>query len=175
MKAPKSWFVTEGIAELGLADAAIDMDPDLIERITMRLDANLAELETRGARVSGWVFSGTPDTSNSETIVDIPNGLVNLVVLSAAVVAAPSIGKNLSSVTVAQLKLARDNLMYFDSTSIPSMQRNSNMPFGSGNQQMADGPQFYRRRPPQLAAGPDSNFDNPDIELWGGSFNGDTR
>ncbi|WP_024905470.1 packaged DNA stabilization gp4 family protein [Robbsia andropogonis] len=175
MKAPKSWFVAEGIAELGLAGAAVDMDPEMIERVSLRLDANLAELETKGARVSGWVFSSEPEVNNGGVIVNVPNGLVNLVILSAAIVAAPSIGKNLSSVTVAQLKLARDNLMNFQSSNIPSMRRNTNMPFGSGNQQMADGPQFYRRLPPQLGVGPDSNFDNPDIELWGSSSNGGQR
>jgi hypothetical protein len=57
----------------------------------------------------------TPDgIANVATVVNIPTGLVNLVILSAAIVAAPSIGKNLSSVTVAQLKLARDNLLFFN-------------------------------------------------------------
>lgn len=169
MKAPKSYFVQEGIAELGLAGAVYDMQPEDIERICNRLDANLAELETKGARIPGWSYADSPSVSNAATEVNVPMGLVNLVILSAAIVAAPSIGKNLSSVTVAQLKLARDNLLFFNKK-IPQYQRNTNMPVGSGNQVWADGVQFYANRPPRLDAGPDSHVD-PDMELWSGDNN----
>lgn len=169
MKAPKSYFVENGLAELGLSGAVFDFPPEEMERICGRLDANLAELETKGARISGWVYADSPDVANSATIVNVPMGLVNLIVLSAAIVAAPSIGKNLSSVTVAQLKLARDNLLFFGKK-IPQYQRNTNMPVGSGNQVWADGVQFYANRPPRLDAGPDSHVD-PDMELWSGDNN----
>lgn len=169
MKAPKSYFVENGLAELGLSGAVYDFPPEEMERICNRLDANLAELETKGARVSGWVYADRPDIANAATIVNVPTGLVNLVILSAAIVAAPSIGKNLSSVTVAQLKLSRDNLLFFGKR-IPQYQRNPNMPVGSGNQVWADGVQFYPLRPPQLDAGPDSHID-PDMELWSGNTN----
>lgn len=166
MKAPKSYFVENGLAELGLSGAVYDFPPEEMERICNRLDANLAELETKGARVSGWVYADSPDVANAATVVNIPMGLVNLVVLSAAIVAAPSIGKNLSSVTVAQLKLARDNLLFFGKR-IPQYQRNTNTPVGSGNQVWADGVQYYVDRPPRLDAGPDSHID-PDMEVWSG-------
>lgn len=166
MKAPKSYFVENGLAELGLSGAVYDFPPEEMARICDRLDANLAELETKGARISGWVFADTPSVANAATVVNIPTGLVNLVILSAAIVAAPSIGKNLSSVTVAQLKLARDNLLFFRKP-IPQYQRPINMPVGSGNQRFADGPQFYPQRPPQLDSGPDSHM-SPDLELWDG-------
>lgn len=169
MKATKAYFVQEGIAELGLAGAVYDMQPEDIERICNRLDANLAELETKGARIPGWSYADTPNVSNSATEVNVPTGLVNLLILSAAIVAAPSIGKNLSSVTVAQLKLARDNLLY-RGRSIPQYQRNTNMPVGSGNQVWADGVQFYVNRPPQLDAGPDSAM-SPEMDLWSGDNN----
>ena len=169
MRAPKSFFVEQGLAELGLSGAVFDFPPEEIERITNRLDANLAELETKGARIRGWAFADTPDGANSATVVNIPTGLVNLVILSAAIVAAPSIGKNLSSVTVAQLKLARDNLLFFGKK-IPEYQRNTNMPVGSGNQIWADGVQFYVNRPPRVDAGPDAHLD-PDMEIWSGDNN----
>jgi hypothetical protein len=169
MRAPKSYFVQEGIAELGLAGAVYDMQAEDIERICGRLDANLAELETKGARIPGWSYADSPGVSNAATEVNVPMGLVNLIILSAAIVAAPSIGKNLSSVTVAQLKLARDNLLFFNKK-IPQYQRNTNMPVGSGNQVWADGVQFYTNRPPRLDAGPDSHVD-PDMDLWSGDNN----
>lgn len=169
MKATKAYFVQEGIAELGLAGAVYDMQPEDIERICNRLDANLAELETKGARIPGWSYSDSPSVSNSATEVNVPTGLVNLIILSAAIVAAPSIGKNLSSVTVAQLKLARDNLLFFGKK-IPEYHRPSNMPVGSGRQIWADGQQFYANRTPQLDAGPDSHID-PDLQLWDGNNN----
>ncbi|SAL10469.1 P22 tail accessory factor [Caballeronia turbans] len=169
MKAPKSFFVENGLAELGLSGAVFDFPPEEMERICNRLDANLAELETKGARISGWTFADSPDVANAATIVNVPMGLVNLIILSAAIVAAPSIGKNLSSVTVAQLKLARDNLLFFNKK-IPQYQRNTNMPVGSGNQVWADGVQFYTNRPPRLDAGPDSHVD-PDMDLWSGDNN----
>jgi hypothetical protein len=169
VKAPKSYFVENGLAELGLSGVVYDFPPEEMARICNRLDANLAELETKGARIPGWSYADTPDVANSATVVNIPVGLVNLVVLSAAIVAAPSIGKNLSSVTVAQLKLARDNLLFFGKT-VPQYQRPSNMPVGSGNQPWADGVQFYPQRPPRLDAGPDSHID-PDMELWNGDNN----
>jgi hypothetical protein len=166
VRAPKSYFVENGLAELGLSGAVYDFPPEEMERICNRLDANLAELETKGARVRGWVYADTPDGANAATIVNVPTGLVNLVILSAAIVAAPSIGKNLSSVTVAQLKLARDNLLFFGKK-IPQYQRNTNMPVGSGNNIWADGVQFYVDRPPRVDAGPDAHLD-PDMELWNG-------
>ena len=169
MRAPKSYFVENGLAELGLSGAVFDFPPEEMERICNRLDANLAELETKGARISGWVYADSPDVANAATIVNVPMGLVNLIILSAAIVAAPSIGKNLSSVTVAQLKLARDNLLFFNK-SIPQYQRPSNMPVGSGRQVWADGQQFFAQRPPQLDAGPDSHID-PDLDLWSGDNN----
>ena len=169
MKAPKSFFVENGLAELGLSGAVFDFPPEEMERICNRLDANLAELETKGARISGWVYADSPDVANAATIVNVPMGLVNLIILSAAIVAAPSIGKNLSSVTVAQLKLARDNLLFFNKA-IPQYQRPSNMPVGSGRQVWADGQQFFAQRPPQLDAGPDSHID-PDLDLWSGDNN----
>jgi len=169
MRANKAWFVQQGLGELGLTSAVYDMEPEDLERISGRLDANLAELETKGARISGWVYADTPGVADLETVVNIPNGVVNLVILTAAIVAAPSIGKNLSSVTVAQLKLSRDNLLFFNKK-IPQYQRNTNMPVGSGNQPWADGVQFYPQRPPQLDAGPDSHM-SPDMELWSGDNN----
>ena len=169
MRAPKSYFVENGLAELGLSGAVYDFPPEEMERICNRLDANLAELETKGARIRGWVFADTPDGANSATVVNIPTGLVNLVILSAAIVAAPSIGKNLSSVTVAQLKLARDNLLFFGKR-VPQYHRPSNMPMGSGNQIFADGVQFYPQRPPRLDAGPDAHLD-PDMEISSGNNN----
>lgn len=169
MRAPKSFFVQEGIAELGLAGAVYDMQPEDIERICGRLDANLAELETKGARIPGWSYADSPNVSNAATEVNVPMGLVNLIILSAAIVAAPSIGKNLSSVTVAQLKLARDNLLFFNKK-IPQYQRPSNMPVGSGRQVWADGQQFFAQRPPRVDAGPDSHM-SPDMELWSGDNN----
>lgn len=169
MRAPKSYFVENGIAELGLAGAVYDMEPEDLERISNRLDAYLAELEVKGARVPGWSYADTPDVANLATIVNVPAHLVNLVILSAAIIAAPSIGKNLSSITVAQLKMSRDSMLYANKT-IPRMQRNTNMPVGSGNQRMADGVQFYVNRPPKLDAGPDTAF-APDMELWSGDSN----
>ncbi len=169
MKAPKSFFVENGLAELGLSGVVYDFPPEEMERICNRLDANLAELETKGARIPGWSYADSPGISNAATVVNVPTGLVNLIILSAAVVAAPSVGKNLSSVTVAQLKLARDNLLFFGKR-IPQYQRNTNTPVGSGNQAWADGVQFYVNRPPQLDAGPDSHVD-PDMELWSGDNN----
>jgi len=169
VKATKAFFVENGLAELGLSGAVYDFPPEEMERICNRLDANLAELETKGARVRGWVYADTPGIANSETMVNIPTGLVNLVILTAAIVAAPSIGKNLSSITVAQLKLSRDNILYFGKK-IPQYQRNTNTPVGSGNQIWADGVQFYVNRPPRLDAGPDSHVD-PDMELWNGDNN----
>jgi hypothetical protein len=145
------------------------MEPEDLERISNRLDANLAELESKGARIPGWSYADAPGVANLSTEVNIPTALVNLVILSAAIVAAPSIGKNLSSVTVAQLKIARDNLLYFGKK-IPQMHRNTNMPVGSGNQIFADGVQFFPQRPPQLDAGPDSHM-SPDMELWDGNNN----
>lgn len=174
MKAPKSWFVEHGVAELGLAGAVFDMPPEDLQRICERLDADLAELESIGARVSGWVYGNAPGKANNETDVNIPYALVNLVILTAAIAAAPSIGKNLSSITVAKLNIARKNLLFFGKT-IPQMQRNSNMPVGSGNQRIADGVQFYIPRPPLLDAGPDSHFENPEIQLWGGNNGIGTR
>lgn len=169
MKAPKSYFVEHGLAELGLSGAVYDFPPEEMARICDRLDANLAELETKGARIRGWVYADSPNVANAATVVNIPTGLVNLVVLSAAIVAAPSIGKNLSSVTVAELKLARDNLLFFGKR-IPQYQRNTNTPVGSGNQIWSDGVQFYVNRPPQLDAGPDAQVD-PCMELWDGDNN----
>jgi hypothetical protein len=169
MKCPKSFFIENGLAELGLSGVVYDFPPEEMERITNRLDANLAELETKGARIPGWSYADSPDVANSATVVNIPMGLVNLVVLSAAIVAAPSIGKNLSSVTVAQLKLARDNLLFFGKR-VPQYERNTNMPVGSGNQVWADGVQFYVNRPPRVDAGPDAHLD-PDMELWSGDNN----
>lgn len=169
MKAPKSYFVENGIAELGLAGAVYDMEPEDLERISNRLDAYLAELEAKGARVPGWSYADSPGVANLATVVNIPAHLVNLVILSAAIIAAPSIGKNLSSITVAQLKLSRDQMLYTNKT-IPQMQRNTNTPVGSGNQRMADGVQFYVNRPPKLDAGPDSSF-SPDMELFDGDNN----
>jgi hypothetical protein len=169
VKATKAYFVQEGIAELGLAGAVYDMQPEDIERICNRLDANLAELETKGARIPGWSYADSPSVSNAATEVNVPTGLVNLIILSAAIVAAPSIGKNLSSVTVAQLKLARDNLLY-RGRSIPQYQRNTNMPVGSGNQVWADGQQFFAQKPLQLDAGPDSAM-SPEMDLWSGDNN----
>lgn len=166
MKATKAYFVENGLAELGLSGAVYDFPPEEMERICNRLDANLAELETKGARIRGWVYADSPDIANSETVVNVPAGLVNLIILSAAIVAAPSIGKNLSSITVAELKLARDNILFFGKT-VPQYQRPSNMPMGSGVQVWADGVQFYPQRPPQLDAGPDSHI-APDMELWSG-------
>lgn len=167
MKAPKSWFVQQGLGELGLTSAVYDMEPEDLERISGRLDANLAELETKGARISGWVYADTPGVADLETVVSIPNGVVNLVILTAAIVAAPSIGKNLSSVTVAQLKLSRDNLLFFNKK-IPQYQRPPTMPVGSGNQRFADGIQFFSQRPPRVDVGPDAHLD-PDMELWSGN------
>lgn len=169
MKAPKQYFVEQGIAELGLASAVYDMEPEDLERISNRLDAYLAELEVKGARVPGWSYAEAPGISNLQTIVNIPSHLVNLVILSAAVIAAPSIGKNLSSITVAQLKISRDNMLYANKK-IPRMQRNTNMPVGSGNQRMADGVQFYVNRPPKLDAGPDTAF-SPGMEITNGDNN----
>jgi hypothetical protein len=169
MRAPKSYFVQQGLGELGLTSAVYDMEPEDLERISDRLDAYLAELEAKGARVPGWSYADAPGVANLETVVNIPMHLVNLVILSAAIIAAPSIGKNLSSITVAQLKLARDNMLYAGKT-IPQYQRPSNMPVGSGNQPFADGVQFYPQRPPQLDAGPDSHM-SPDMELWSGDNN----
>lgn len=167
MKAPKSYFVENGLAELGLSGAVFDFPPEEMARICGRLDANLAELETKGARIPGWVYADKPDIANAATEVNVPMGLVNLVILSAAIVAAPSIGKNLSSVTVAQLKLARDNLLFFGKK-IPQYQRNPNMPVGSGNQVWADGVQFYPLRTPRLDVGPDSAAD-PEMQIWSGN------
>lgn len=169
MRAPKSYFVENGIAELGLAGAVYDMEPEDLERISNRLDAYLAELEVKGARVPGWSYADTPDVANLATIVNVPAHLVNLVILSAAIIAAPSIGKNLSSITVAQLKMSRDSMLYANKT-IPRMQRNTNMPVGSGNQRMADGVQFYVNRPPKLDAGPDTAF-SPNMEITNGDHN----
>ncbi|CDY76118.1 hypothetical protein BGLT_05190 [Caballeronia glathei] len=169
MRAPKSYFVEQGLAELGLSGAVYDFEPEDLERISNRLDANLAELESKGARIPGWQFADAPGVSNLSTEVNIPTALVNLVILSAAIVAAPSIGKSLHSVTVAQLKIARDNLLFFNKP-IPQYQRPSNMPVGSGNQPWADGVQFYPQRPPKLDAGPDSHM-APDMELWSGNNN----
>lgn len=168
MKAPKQWFIEHGIAELGLTSAVFDMDPADLERISERLDADLAELETKGARIKGWQFADTPGVANLATVVNVPAGVVKLLIMSAAIAAAPSIGKNLSSVTVAQLKLSRDNLLFFDKR-IPQMQRNTNMPVGSGNNPWADGVQFYVRRPPNLAQGPDGDFSNPEFSLFEGN------
>jgi hypothetical protein len=169
MKAPKSYFVEQGLGELGLTSAVYDMEPEDLERISNRLDAYLAELEANGARVSGWAYADAPGVANLETVVNIPMHLVNLVILSAAIIAAPSIGKNLSSITVAQLKIARDKLLYTGKT-IPQYQRNTNMPVGSGNQIWADGVQFFINRPPRLDAGPDSHLE-PDMDLWSGDNN----
>jgi hypothetical protein len=169
MKAPKSYFVEQGLGELGLTSAVYDMEPEDLERISNRLDAYLAELEANGARVSGWAYADAPGVANLETVVNIPMHLVNLVILSAAIIAAPSIGKNLSSITVAQLKIARDKLLYTGKT-IPQYQRNTNMPVGSGNQIFADGVQFYVNKPPTLDAGPDTAFD-PEMDLWSGDNN----
>jgi hypothetical protein len=168
VKAPKSYFVQQGLGELGLSSAVYDMEPEDLERICERLDAYLAELEAKGARVPGWSYADSPGIANLETVVNIPMHLVNLVILSAAIIAAPSIGKNLSSITVAQLKIARDNMLYANK-SIPQMQRNTNMPVGSGNQRFADGVQFYANRPPKIDAGPDSDLEH--LELWSGNTN----
>jgi hypothetical protein len=166
VKAPKSYFVNHGLAELGLSGVVYDFPPEEMERICQRLDADLAELETKGARVRGWVYADTPNGADGATVVNVPIGLAKLIFMSAAIAAAPSIGKNLSSVTVAQLKLSRDNLLFFGKR-IPQYQRNTNMPVGSGNQVWADGVQFYVDRPPRLDAGPDAHID-PDMELWNG-------
>lgn len=166
MRAPKQYFVEQGLAELGLTSAVFDMEPEDLERISNRLDAYLAELEAKGARVPGWSYASEPGIANLQTVVTVPMHLVNMIILSAAIIAAPSIGKNLSSITVAQLKIARDNMLFAGKT-IPQMIRNSNMPVGSGNQIMADGVNFYRRNPPRLDAGPDSQF-SPDMGLWNG-------
>jgi hypothetical protein len=169
MKAPKSYFVQQGLGELGLTSAVYDMEPEDLERISDRLDAYLAELEVKGARVPGWSYADAPGIANLETVVNIPMHLVNLVILSAAIISAPSIGKNLSSITVAQLKIARDQMLYAGKR-IPQYQRNTNMPVGSGNQIWGDGVQFYVNKPPKLDAGPDAAFD-PEMDLWSGDNN----
>jgi hypothetical protein len=169
VKATKSYFVQQGFAELGLSSVVYDMEPEDLQRISDRLDAYLAELESKGARVPGWSYADTPSVANLATVVNVPMHLVNMIILSAAIIAAPSIGKSLSSITVSQLKIARDNMLFANKT-IPTMQRNTNMPVGSGNQRMADGVQFYVNRPPKLDAGPDASF-SPDMELFDGDNN----
>jgi hypothetical protein len=169
MRANKAYFVQQGLGELGLTSAVYDMEPEDLERISDRLDAYLAELEVKGARVPGWSYADAPGIANLETVVNIPMHLVNLVILSAAIIAAPSIGKNLSSITVAQLKISRDQILYAGKR-IPQMQRNTNTPVGSGNQIWSDGVQYFVDRPPKLDAGPDSAF-TPDMDLWSGDNN----
>jgi hypothetical protein len=76
MRATKSWFVEHGLGELGLSGAVYDMTPEDKERIVERLDANLAELESKGARISGWVYANGPGIANLATEVDIPWAVV---------------------------------------------------------------------------------------------------
>jgi hypothetical protein len=166
MRASKQFFVENGLAELGLTAAVYDMEPEDLERISGRLDAYLAELEAKGARVPGWVYASEPGVANLAVVVNVPMHLVNMIVLSAAIIAAPSIGKNLSSITVAQLKMARDAMLFAGKT-IPQMQPQHEYASWVRESNHGRWRQFYRRKPPRLDAGPDSAF-SPDMGLWNG-------
>lgn len=128
-------FITWAFEELGLASYVFDLTPDQLQAAGRRLDAMVAQWETRGIRIN-YPFGGGPDI-DIDAAVNVSNTAHDALTLGLAIRLAPSYGKTVSPDTKATFKAAYDSLL--QAAAFPAQVQLGAMPAGAGHKGAASG------------------------------------
>lgn len=126
----KRQFVTEALAELGLASYVFDMQPEDLQTALRRLDAMMAEWNGKGIRL-GYPLPGSPQDADLDEPSQVPDSANEAILTNLAIRLAPGFGKQPSPLTLATAKTGYNTLL--SRAAMPEEQQlPGTMPSGAG-------------------------------------------
>lgn len=106
----KRQYITEALEELGLASYVFDMQPEELQSGLRKLDALIAQWNTKGLRLR-YPIPSTVAESDLDTDTGIPDLATEAVVCNLALRIAPSYGKTPSPQLMLAAKWALNSVM----------------------------------------------------------------
>lgn len=127
----KGQYVEQALVEIGLAPYFVDMQPEQLNSVLVRLDNMMATWNAQGIRL-GYPLNSSPQNSSLDDLTNIPDSANQAVVSNLAVSIAPIFGKQL---TIETKKTARDGYKALLSIAARpnEMQYIDTLPLGAGN------------------------------------------
>jgi hypothetical protein len=127
----KAQIVEQAFDGLALAGYEFDITPEEKALALRRMDAMVAQWESRGIRL-GYLLPSSPELSDLNSDSGLPDVAIEAVELNLQVRLAASKGKNLPPQTLALAKAAYDDLL--TCAAFPQEQQFKNgLPVGAGN------------------------------------------
>ena len=133
MSYTRKQFITEALAELGLASHVVDSSPEDLEAVGRRLDGMMATWNGDGIRL-GYPLPANPDDSDLNAETGVPDWANEAIYLNLAIKIAPSYGKSVPIETHISAKQAKMQVVKRITTeNIPQVQIPPITPMGAGN------------------------------------------
>lgn len=151
----KKQFVRAALEEIGIADYVFDLQPEQMESALTRLDAMIAQWNSRGIRI-GYPLPGSPEFSDLDYESNVPDAANEAIITNLAIRIAPSYGKVVSRETKMIANKSYKSLLSITSV-IQERQFPDTLPAGQGNKTWRYYDPFIRNYR-YLASGPDRVF-----------------
>jgi len=150
----KRQFIEAAYEELGLAAYTFDLEPEMLESALRRLDAMMAEWNSRGIRL-GYPIPLNPTGSSLDEQTSVPDRANNAIITNLAVVLAPSRGKTLNPSTILAAKNGLNALLA--RAAMPGeIVMPATIPRGAGDKDTSS--PFFEGTEDRLDLGPDSSL-----------------
>ena len=127
----KRQFVIEAFSEIGYAGYDFDLLPEQLETGLRRLDSLMARWNGKGIQL-GYPLPSSQESSDLDTITNIPDWANEAVYTNLAIAIAPIVGKTVSIDTKVNAKEGR-NVIYSRTLVTHEQVLPTSMPKGAGN------------------------------------------
>lgn len=157
MSYTKRQFVTAAFEEIGLASYVFDLTDDELSSACRRLDAMMAEWNTKGIRL-GYPIPSSPELTNLDSETTVPDSANEAIIVNLGVRIAPGYGKQVMPDTK---QLARSSYMTVLGrySEIVEKQLPGTTPAGAGNKPWRYDDPFLQDPVDPLEVGPDGVFE----------------
>lgn len=125
----KRQLVSQAFEEIGYASYAYDLNPEQYQSAMRKMDAMVASWARRGILL-GYPLTTSPQDSDLDTEVNIPDAANEAIYLNLAIRLAPSVGKVVAIETKQNAKMSYDSLLM--KAAMPREMQITNLPKGAG-------------------------------------------
>lgn len=129
----KRQLIEAALDEIGIASYAFDIQPEQFQAALRKLDMMMAEWNARGIRLA-YPLPGNPDTSDLDSMTDVPDVALSAVTLNLAIRLAPSYGRPVQAYTLSNASRSLEAVMA-QQAAPQEMDFPRNLPIGAGNKQ----------------------------------------
>ena len=153
----KRQFVEAALEEIGMASYVFDMTSQELQSSCRRLDAMMADWNSKGLRLS-YPLPGSPEDTDLDTETAVPDMANEAIITNLAIRLSASYGKQLMPQTAGVARRAYANLLSRFACP-PEQQLPSTMPSGAGNKPWRWDDPFLEEPLDPVDVGPDSELE----------------